>query len=105
MNKRDLVLGVTLGFVTGYILRHQLEEKSKLSPERALQIAKEKFEQTAPIVGSWIYVNKERVEINGLPYDTYRGGISRQIDNQTKQIEFHIDTETGAIVQADTLDL
>lgn len=91
-------LGVGLGFVAGYLVRDQLNSLQKLTPEKALQLAKEVLEQAGPINGSWIYMKPETIEKNGLSYRTYRGGISRNIDGENKQYDFHIDIETGAII-------
>lgn len=91
-------LGMGLGFVAGYLLRDQLNSIQKLTPEKALQKAKEVLEQSGPINGSWIYMKPETFEKNGLSYRTYRGGISRNIDGENKQYDFHIDIETGAII-------
>lgn len=104
LNKRNIVRGIGIGFLVGYVLRHQLENKGALTPEQALQFAKEKLEETTPIVGSWIYVKQERLEMNGLTYDTYRGGVSRNIDGKTEQIEFYVDKNTGAIIYAGPID-
>ena len=40
----------------------------------------------------------EKLEKNSLIYETYRGGISRNVDGETKQYDFHIDIDTGAII-------
>jgi len=98
---RNLLIGAGVGFSIGYVLRTQLDCKVKLSPEQALKHAKIKFEEVAPIVGSWIYIKEERIEKNGLFYNTYRGGISRNVDGKTSQYEFFVDTDTGAIVAVD----
>lgn len=91
-------LGVGLGLVTGYLLKDQVGSFRKLTPERALQRAKETLEEAGPVNGSWIYMKPETFENNGITYDTYRGGISRNVDGTNKQYDFHIDVDTGAIV-------
>lgn len=100
LNKQNIVWGIGIGFLVGYVLGQQLDNKGALTPEQALQIAKRKLENTAPIVGSWIYAKQERLEMNGLTYDTYRGGVSRNIDGKNEQIEFYVDKDTGAIIYA-----
>ena len=40
----------------------------------------------------------EEVERNGLLYNAYRGGITRNIDGENKQYEFYVDVETGGII-------
>lgn|SRR5690625_3996456 len=91
-------LGIGLGFVAGYFLKDQLHSTKKLTPEKALQQAKNTLEQAGPVNGSWIYMKPETIEKNGLTYRTYRGGISRNIDGNNKQYDFHIDIDTGAII-------
>ncbi|HZW68366.1 MAG TPA: PepSY domain-containing protein [Pseudogracilibacillus sp.] len=91
-------LGIGLGFVAGYLLKDQVSSFKKLTPEKALQQAKAILEESGPVNGSWIYMKPETLERNGLTYDTYRGGISRNVDGDNKQYDFHIDIETGAII-------
>lgn len=91
-------LGLGLGFAAGYLLRNQETSFQKLTPEKALQKAKEALKQSGPINGSWIYMKPETLEKNGLTYRTYRGGISRNVDGENKQYDFHIDIDTGAII-------
>lgn len=40
----------------------------------------------------------EQLNKNGINYDVYRGGISRNQDGETSQYEFFIDSATGTIV-------
>lgn len=93
-----LAIGIGLGFAAGFLVRDQLGSLRKLSPEKALQSAKEAFQQNGPINGSWIYMKPEKIDKNGLTYNTYRGGVSRNIDGENKQYDFHIDVETGTII-------
>lgn len=91
-------LGLGLGIVAGYLLKDQFGPLRKLTPEKALQIAKETLEESGPLNGSWIYMKPETIERNGITYDTYRGGISRNVDGTNKQYDFHIEIETGTII-------
>src|SRR5690625_5539290 len=56
------------------------------------------FQRKGPVSGSWIYIHPNEYEKNGLIYDTYRGGITRTIDDQQKQFEFHADVKTGVVI-------
>lgn len=98
MKKRNLILAASIGFAVGYLLRDQMEQKQQITPEKALSNAKEAFKRTGPISGSWIYMKPEEVEKNGLVYQAYRGGITRNIDGNNKQYEFYVDVETGGII-------
>ncbi len=100
LKKRELILTVGIGVAVGYLLKSQLEEKQKITPEKALSSAKEIFKQNGPISGSWIYMKPEEVEKNGLVYNAYRGGITRNVDGVNKQYEFFVDVETGGIVDS-----
>jgi len=98
MSRKKVVLATGLGIAIGYLLKDQLAETKKLTPEKALQHAKESFQTNGPINGSWIYIKPEKIDKNGLTYSTYRGGISRNVDGENKQFDFYVDISTGAII-------
>ena|SRR5699024_6225635 len=102
--QNNFLIGAGVGFLLGFILTEQMERR-KISPERGLQLAKETFQKNWPINGSWIYVNPERIKRNGLVYETYRGGISRNIDGVNSQYGFYIDIDTGAIIDVFKIDV
>ena len=91
-------LGIGLGFAAGYFFREQFNGLRKLTPEKALQRAKETLQQAGPINGSWIYMKPEQIERNGLLYDVYRGGITRNIDGENVQFDFYADIDSGTII-------
>jgi predicted small secreted protein len=100
MSRKKTVLALTLGFTMGFLLKETLEANKRLTPDKALKLAKETFEKNGPISGSWIYMKPEKLEKNSLTYDTYHGGISRNMDGETKQFDFYIDIETGTIIDS-----
>jgi len=100
MKKRYLFLAACAGAIVGYITKVQLQPYQKVSPEKALKQAKEAFKQKGPISGSWIYMKPEKIEKNGLEYEAYRGGVTRNIDGENKQYEFYADVQTGVIISA-----
>ncbi|WP_087971955.1 PepSY domain-containing protein [Oceanobacillus rekensis] len=102
MSKRNVLLAAAVGVAIGYLAREQISNYQKITPERALNNAKEMFKRKGPISGSWIYMKPEEIEKNGLLYRAYRGGITRNIDGENKQYEFYVDVETGGIV--DTIE-
>lgn len=104
MKKRNLLLAACIGAVIGYVAKNQMDQYQKVTPEKALKQAKEVFRRKGPISGSWIYMKPETVEKNGLEYDAYRGGITRNIDGENKQYEFYADVETGAVIGAVEVD-
>jgi|SRR5699024_2059117 len=97
MSRKNTIIAAGLGFLVGFIIRDRLENQG-LTPDKALQYAKETFQKNGPINGSWIYMKPEKLEKNGLAYDTYRGGISRNVDGENKQFDFYIDSKTGIII-------
>jgi len=98
MSRKRIVLAAGLGIAIGYLLNEQISESKKMTPEKALQYAKETFQKNGPINGSWIYIKPEKIDKNGLTYNTYRGGISRNVDGENKQFDFYVDIDTGAII-------
>lgn len=100
MSVKKAVLAAGLGVAVGYLAKQQIEQYQKVTPEKALKQAKETFKKQGPISGSWIYMKPEEVEKNGLLYNAYRGGVTRNIDGENKQYEFYVDEETGAVIGA-----
>lgn len=100
MSKRNILLAAGIGITVGYLAKQQINHYQKVTPEKALNQAKEAFKKKGPISGSWIYMKPEEVEKNGLLYDAYRGGVTRTIDGENKQYEFYVDVETGAVIGA-----
>lgn len=99
MNRKRAIIIAGLGIAVGYLLKDQLDQNKKVTPDEALEHAKKTFMQHGPINGSWIYMNPETIERNGLTYSVYRGGITRTIDGQNKQYDFYADAETGTIIE------
>lgn len=98
MGKRNLLFAFAAGAAAGYLLKQQLDTYQKITPEKALDNAKELFKKSGPINGSWIYMKPEEVNKNGIIYKAYRGGVTRNVDGKNKQYEFYVDTETGGVV-------
>ncbi|WP_174614081.1 PepSY domain-containing protein [Virgibacillus ihumii] len=98
MSVKKAVLAAGLGVAVGYVAKQQIDNYQKITPEKALKQAKETFKKQGPISGSWIYMKPEEVERNGLLYNAYRGGVTRNIDGENKQFEFYVDVETGAVI-------
>ena len=98
MSKKKVILATGLGVAAGFVIKQQLDQYQTITPEKALNNAKETFKKKGPISGSWIYMKPEEVEKNGLLYHAYRGGITRNIDGENKQYEFYVDVDTGAVI-------
>lgn len=100
MSLKRTILATGVGVAIGFFAKQQIDQFQKPSPENVLNQAKEAFKKQGPISGSWIYMKPEEVEKNGLVYTAYRGGITRNIDGETKQYEFYADVETGTIIES-----
>ncbi|WP_102335686.1 PepSY domain-containing protein [Salimicrobium jeotgali] len=98
MDWKKVTLATGAGILAGYVVKEQISSKKGVNPEKALKIAKEAFKKQGPISGSWIYMKPEQLNKNGISYNVYRGGISRNQDGETSQYEFFIDSATGTIV-------
>lgn len=100
MGMKKAVIAAGVGVAVGYFAKQQLDQLQKVTPEKALKQAKETFKRQGPISGSWIYMKPESVEKNGLTYQAYRGGVTRNLDGENKQYEFHVDLDTGAVIDS-----
>lgn len=100
MRMKNTVIAAGVGVVVGYFAKQQLDQLQKVTPEKALKQAKETFRRQGPISGSWIYMKPESVDKNGLSYQAFRGGVTRNIDGENKQFEFHVDLDTGAVIDS-----
>lgn len=98
MSRRRTLILAGLGIAVGYLLKDQIDQYRKVTPDEALESAKTTFMKQGPVSGSWIYMKPEKVEKNGLTYTAYRGGITRSIDGENKQFEFFADADTGAVI-------
>ncbi|MCX8002477.1 MAG: PepSY domain-containing protein [Anoxybacillus mongoliensis] len=93
MRMKTFFTGIVVGATAAYIF-NEWQHKRLISSEQALQKAKEAFQQTGTITGSWIQTTVETIEKNGLRYNVYRGGITRP----TGAYECLIDAKTGTII-------
>jgi len=100
MSLKRTILATGVGVAIGFLAKQQIDQLQKENPENVLNQAKEAFKKQGPISGSWIYMKPEEVEKNGLVYTAYRGGITRNIDGETKQYEFYADVDTGTIIES-----
>lgn len=98
LNWKKTLLVAGAGIAVGFIAKQQYDNYQTITPEKALNNAKEAFKRKGPISGSWIYMKPEEVEKNGLIYNAYRGGVTRNIDGENKQYEFYVDIDTGGVI-------
>lgn len=98
MKFKDYAIAFGLGIVVGYLVK-QKQEDDFIKPEVALKITRQRFQERYDVSGSWIYMKKEQLMINDLPYEVYHGGITKHIDGEHIPIEFFIDARTGTVVK------
>ncbi|WP_017726530.1 PepSY domain-containing protein [Halalkalibacterium ligniniphilum] len=97
MGIKRFALGVGIGLAAGLLLQPTVTS-DKISPERALKLAKKALAPKIAITGSWIHMLPEKIERNNLEYTVYRGGISSSTDEGTVQYEFLVDMNSGAVL-------
>ncbi|WP_110927260.1 PepSY domain-containing protein [Bacillus massiliglaciei] len=101
MNWKTLFLGISAGFAAGYATKQVLEQTGNHgpSPEKVLSTVKERVKKDGSIHGSWIVMKPENYEKNGLDYEVYKGGITRNTDGKREQFDFVADSSTGTILE------
>lgn len=104
MNVKKTLLAVSAGVVLGFMIKHQLDERP-IKAEIALKKAKERFKENGEVSGSWIYMKPEEIELHGLLYIVYRGGITRTTGQKNTQYEFFVDAKTGTIIDTSESDV
>lgn len=99
MRWKSFLLGVAVGALSSYATNQLLTSKSYISAEKVLEHAKNVFKAQGPISGSWIHMKLEPYEKNYLSYQVYKGGISRNLkDGSREQFEFIADAKTGTLL-------
>jgi predicted small secreted protein len=100
LNWKAFILGLGSGLAGGIAATYLLEKGNdrSISPEKILEGVKTSFKEQGPILGSWIHMETEPYEKNQIEYRVYKGGISKNADNQSKQFEFIADAATGKIL-------
>lgn len=106
MNWKSFLLGLGSGLVGGMTAYYFLEKGNNtrtISPEKILDGVKSTFKEQGPILGSWIHMEVEPYVKDKIQYRVYKGGISKNSDNTTKQFEFIADAITGTILSINPL--
>ncbi|SFB17907.1 MULTISPECIES: PepSY domain-containing protein [unclassified Bacillus (in: firmicutes)] len=98
MKWKSFLIGVAVGVAGGYAVKELASNKMPISPEKALNDAKNWFKQQGPINGSWIHMEPEQYEKNKLKYKVYKGGITKSEEGNNVQYEFVADAMTGTII-------
>lgn len=97
MNWKSFILGAAIGVIGGYTAKEALSHK-KISPDKVLEHVKDQFKKQGAINGSWIHLEIEPYEKEKIHYNVYKGGISKNENEGTKQYEFIADASTGTII-------
>ncbi|WP_041580657.1 PepSY domain-containing protein [Bacillus sp. 1NLA3E] len=105
MNWKSFLMGVGSGLaggITAYYL-FQKGHTQTVTPEKVLEKIKTTFKEQGPILGSWIHMEAEPYVKDKIQYRVYKGGISKKVDDETKQFEFIADATTGTILSVQQL--
>ncbi|MGG3466395.1 PepSY domain-containing protein [Neobacillus pocheonensis] len=103
MNWKSFILGAALGAISGYAAKEVLSKKTNVSPEKVLNQVKNHLKQNGPISGSWIHMAAEPYEKHQIKYRVYKGGITKNNNGATEQLEFIADAQTGTILDIQPL--
>lgn len=104
MRWKNFLLGVGIGFFSGYLTKTIITEKTNVSPEKVLQHIKSLVKKQGSISGSWILMQAEPYTKNEIQYTVYKGGISRNVNGTLQQFEFVADATTGTILEFSPLN-
>ncbi len=99
MNWKSFFVGAAIGIIGGYTANVIISKKTNVSPERVLENVKNQFKQNGTISGSWIHMVAEPYERQQMHYQVYKGGISKNNNGESEQIEFIADAKTGTILE------
>jgi predicted small secreted protein len=105
LNWKSFLVGLSSGLVGGIVGSYLLSKETKktVSPEKVLEGVKAAFKEHGPISGSWIHMEAEPYENNHLNYLVYKGGITKNNNDLTRQYEFVADASTGTILSLQEL--
>lgn len=96
MKWRRLFWAMLGGAVLGYVL---VQSKAKgLSPEEVIRSLKERYKGNLAVTGSWIYVEPQMEEIDGLTSQVYLCGLIGIKDGNPQNLLFKVDAKTGKIL-------
>jgi predicted small secreted protein len=90
------LLGLAGGAVVGYMLVQTKE--IVLRPENVIQSLKERYKEKLSILGSWIYIEPQLEEVNGMQYRIYHCGLTGMSNGQPNNLQFKVNAETGEVL-------
>lgn len=108
-NERDyfkggLVIGASLGILSGIASALWYQKKRTLNPDSVLEAVKQAFLAEGPIEGSWIEFEKKPLRKFAIHSKTYHGGIYRLEDGHLVQYDFVADALTGTVIDVKRLN-
>jgi predicted small secreted protein len=104
MGWKKFLFGASVGALTSLLLQKQFSNEY-ISAEKALKQVKGAFKEKGKIEGSWIYTEVERYDHDGVNSDVYRGGISRQLEDELQHYDFIVNAKTGTLITVTESDL
>lgn len=100
--KTSTLVGVGIGFLAGALVTKQIQSRP-VTPEAALNNIKRKM--PSKVSGSWIYTNKETMNINDLDFNVYKGGFTRETTSGHEHFLFTVDADTGSVLEVSSTNI
>lgn len=92
------IFGVATGVIASYLLTRKKNDPF-LKPEQIVQALKHRYQDSMSIIGSWIHIEPQLEEVEGVRYHTYNGGLTGHINGEPTFLEFKVDAQTGNVLQ------
>jgi predicted small secreted protein len=95
------LFGVATGVAAGYLI-NKATQKTFVKPEKVVHMLKNRYKDKMSIIGSWIHVEPQCEEINGIQYNIYQGGLTGVVDGSPQFLEFTVDADTGTLLKVES---
>ncbi|MGM7702422.1 PepSY domain-containing protein [Pseudalkalibacillus sp. Hm43] len=100
--KTSTLVGAGIGFLVGALVTNQMKSRP-VTPEAALNTIKKRV--SSKVSGSWIYTNKETLDLHGLAYNVYKGGFTRETPSGEEHFLFTVDADTGSVLEVSSTNI
>ncbi|MDQ0338904.1 putative small secreted protein [Caldalkalibacillus uzonensis] len=95
------LLGMAAGALGGYLLYKQTQD-APIRPETIVETLKKQYREHMAIVGSWIHVEPQTEEMEGVQYRIYQCGLTGLVDGEPHYLEFKVDADTGHVLRVES---
>lgn len=97
-NLCSLVLGITVGSISGYVLRNLHYHYQTKHTDQILEQVKTEFAKKGNVTGSWIEMKPVVYATGDRNFKVNYGGIIRCENGKLVQYEFIADAATGTLI-------